>query len=249
MQNIDHTKKIIELKNVSYSYGDVPAVKDVDLEVHKGDYLGIIGPNGGGKTTVIRLILGLLTPSNGKIQIYNQDIKSFHDWSKIGYVSQNVKNLDSNLPMTVQEVVAMGRYPKIGLFHFPKENDLIKIRQALENVDMWDYRNRLIGDLSGGQQQRVFIARALSGEPEIVILDEPTIGVDIETQKQFYSLMQKLNKEINLTLILVSHELDVVAHEATEIAYINCNIIYYGVPDKFIKSKYFTRLYGGSIHA
>jgi len=109
---------------------------------------------------------------------------------------------------------------------------------------MLQYKNRLIGDLSGGQQQRVFIARALAGQPEIVVLDEPTVGVDEKTQKQFYSLMQKLNTELDLTLILVTHELDIIAREATEIAYINRTLVYHGVPEEFMKSKYFQNLSG-----
>ena len=123
--------------------------------------------------------------------------------------------------MTVKEVVMMGRYPKLGLLRFPNNKDREKVREALEQVEMWEFRDRLIGDLSGGQQQRVFIARALAGDPEVIVLDEPTVGIDIKTQKQFYSLLQKLNKELDLTLVLASHELDIVGHESTEIAYIN----------------------------
>ena len=139
--------------------------------------------------------------------------------------------------MTVKEVVAMGRYPRLGLMHFPTKEDGLKVQQALEQVEMWEFRDRLIGDLSGGQKQRVFIARALAGSPEIIVLDEPTAGVDVKTQKQFYTLLQKLNKELDLTLILVSHELDVIEHEATEIAYINGSLVYYGAADKFIHSR------------
>lgn len=243
MYRIDHTKNIIEIKNVSFSFGREIVIKDVNLEVHKGDYLGILGPNGGGKSTLIKLILGLLTPSKGKILLYGREIRHFRDWNKIGYVSQQVSHFDVHFPMTAEEVVRLGRYSKIGLFNFPGNKDREIVRQALDHVEMWGYRNRLIGDLSGGQQQRIFIARALAAEPEVIILDEPTTGVDINTQKQFYSLLRKLNRQIGLTLILVSHELDIVTHEATEIAYLNRSIVYYGIPDKFMKSKYFTTLY------
>lgn len=249
MYQVDHTKNIIELNNISFSYGNELVIKDVDLEVHKGDYLGIIGPNGGGKSTLLKLMLGLLTPLKGQIFLYGTNINKFHDWPKIGYVSQQVTHIDPRFPMTVEEVVSMGRYPKLGLFNFPGIKDKKIVHEALSHVEIWEYRNRLIGDLSGGQQQRVFIARALAGQPEVIILDEPTVGVDIDTQRQFYSLLQKLNKQINLTLILSSHELDVIAHEATEIAYINRSVVYYGVPDKFMKSKYFTTLYGENYHA
>lgn len=248
MYRIDHTRNIIELKRVSFSYGNELVIKDVNLEVHKGDYLGILGPNGGGKSTLMKLILGLLTPSKGKIMLYDRDVGNFRDWSKIGYVSQQVSHFDTHFPLTAEEVVRMGRYPKIGLFNFLGNKDREIVRQALNHVQMWDYRNRLIGDLSGGQQQRIFMARALAAEPEVIILDEPTTGVDINTQKQFYALLQKLNRQIKLTMILVSHELDVVAHEATEIAYLNRTVVYYGIPDKFMKSKYFTTLYPEDQH-
>ena len=228
MPEINHKITIIELKDVSFAYEKEFVVKDVSLVVHKGDYLGIIGPNGGGKSTLLKLILGLLQPTKGEIFLFGKSIEKFKDWPKFGYISQIVTHTDPHFPMTVQEVVAMGRYPRLGLFHFPTKEDRVKVQKALEQVDMWEFRDRLIGDLSGGQKQRVFIARALAGEPEIIVLDEPTSGVDVKTQKQFYALLQKLNKELELTLILVSHELDVIEHEATEIAYINGSLVYYG---------------------
>lgn len=248
MQQIDHTKAIIELQNVSFSYGEEIVVEDVTLQVHKGDYLGIIGPNGGGKSTLLKIMLGLLTPQKGKVLLYNTEIQKFHDWSKIGYVSQTVAHIDPHFPMTVEEVVNMGRYPKLGLFKSLGKKDKEIVNDALEQVEMLPYKNRLIGDLSGGQKQRVFIARALAGQPEVIVLDEPTVGVDVKTQKQFYSLLQKLNTELNLTLVLVSHELDIVAHEATEIAYINRELVYHGVPQKFLHSEYFEKLTGKGVH-
>jgi len=248
MQSIDHTKAIIELKNVSFSYGEDIVVKDINLPVHKGAYLGIVGPNGGGKSTLLKLMLGLLIPTKGEVYIYNTLIAKFKDWSKIGYVSQRVTHIDPHFPMTVEEVVTMGRYPQVGLFRFPTAKDKKIVNEALNQVEMLQFKDRLIGDLSGGQQQRVFIARALVGRPEIIVLDEPTAGVDVKTQKQFYTLLQKLNHDYNLTLILVSHELNMVAHEATEIAYVNRDLIYHGVPEIFLHSEYFEKLTGKGDH-
>jgi len=242
MSEINHKTIIIELKDVFFAYEKEFVVKDVSLVVHKGDYVGIIGPNGGGKSTLLKLILGLLTPTRGEIDLFGKSIEKFKDWPKFGYISQVVTHTDPHFPMTVKEVVAMGRYPRLGLIHLPTKKDRIKVQEALEQVDMWEFRDRLIGDLSGGQKQRVFIARALAGEPEIIVLDEPTSGVDVKTQKQFYTLLQKLNKELELTLILVSHELDVIEHEATEIAYINGSLVYYGAADKFVHTEYFEKL-------
>lgn len=246
MQIADHKHTIIELRNVTFSYPNEPesAVEDVSLCVHKGDYLGIVGVNGGGKSTLLKLMVGLLKPQSGSVRIFGEDIGQSRDRSKIGYISQQVSQIDARFPMTVEEAVMMGRYPALGLFRFPGQKDQEILEKALRQVDMFEYRKKLIGDLSGGQRQRVFIARVLASQPEIIVLDEPTVGVDMKTQKQFYSLLQKLNKELELTLILVSHELDVVAHEATEIAYINRELVYCGFPDKFLHSEYFENLSG-----
>lgn len=245
---VDHTHTLIECKDVSFAYENDPVLKDVSFSVHKGDYLGIVGPNGSGKSTMLRLMLGLLTPQSGSISLYGTDVKDFRYWSRIGYVAQRAASVDAGFPATVQEVVAMGRFSSLGLFRFPGKEDQEKVRHALEQTGMWEYRDRLISDLSGGQQQRVFIARALAGEPEVIVLDEPTVGVDIQTQKQFYDLLRTLNTELDLTLILVSHDIDIVAHEATEIAYINRELIYYGTPEAFTRSSYLDKLCGNQDH-
>jgi len=246
MQKIDHTQTIIELQNVSFTYSNEtePAVENISLGVHKGDYLGIVGPNGGGKSTLLKLMLGLFTPQKGTVKIFGREIKNFTERSKIGYISQQVNHIDPHFPMTVEEAVMMGRFAKIGIFRFPTKKDRDIVKESLCQVEMLQFRNKLIGDLSGGQQQRVFIARVLAGQPEVIVLDEPTVGVDVKTQKQFYSLLQKLNTQLHLTLILVSHELDIVAHEATEIAYINRELVYCGFPEKFLHTEYFEKLSG-----
>lgn len=248
MQKIDHTKNIIELHNVCFSYTNEAVVKNVSLNIHKGDYVGIIGPNGGGKSTLLKIMLGLLKPQEGNVKLFGTDIQKFREWYKIGYVPQKTY-VEINFPVTVEEVVAMGRYGKRGLFHFTTQKDREEVTKALSQVDMTEHRKKQISDLSGGQQQRVFIARALATEPEVIFLDEPTVGVDVKTQKQFYALLRKLNSELDLTLVLVSHELDVVAHEATELGYINRTMEYYGDPETFLKGEYFHRLIGkGGLH-
>src|SRR6266498_2848852 len=234
MKEIDHTINIIELDRVCFAYTNDEVIKDVSLEIHKGDYVGIIGPNGGGKSTLLKIMLGLLTPTDGAVKLFGHDIRSFRDWSKIGYVPQKT-SFDNNFPVTVEEVVMMGRYGKLGLFYMPTQKDKKKVEEVLTQVEMLEYRTRQISDLSGGQQQRVFIARALATEPEVIFLDEPTVGVDVKTQKQFYNLLRKLNRELALTLVLASHELDIVAHESTELAYINRTLEYYGDPNEFLK--------------
>lgn len=242
------SQPLIHLQKVSFAYSKEEVIKDVTLTVHKGDYVGIIGPNGGGKSTLIKLMLGILKPTQGSIKLFGTHIQKFQDWYKIGYVPQRTY-IDINIPITVAEMVAMGRYGLRGLFHFPTRQDDEKVLQALKQVDMLDYQNQQLSNLSGGQQQRVFIARALSSEPEVIFLDEPTVGVDVKTQKQFYRLLRKLNRELKLTLILASHELDVVAHESTELGYINRTLEYFGEPTEFLKGAYFHELIGiGGLH-
>lgn len=245
--SVDHTKNIIEVNNVSFAYSEEVILKDITLNIHQGDYVGLIGPNGGGKTTLLKIMLGLLKPKQGTVKLFGQPIEKFNNWSKIGYVPQKAVNFDVKFPATVQEVVMMGRYGKRGLFHRITQEDKQVVQKVLEQVDMLDFNNRLIGDLSGGQQQRVFIARALATEPEVVFLDEPTVGVDVQTQEHFYDLLKKLNTQLNLTLVLVSHDIDVIAHEATELACINQNLVYHGTPKEFIKGDYIKNLYGKEV--
>ncbi len=236
MPNIDHTKKIVEISDVSFSYGKEEVLKDISLEIHQGDYLGLVGPNGAGKTTLLKIMLGLLPPKKGDIKLFGTDLKKFKKWSDIGYVPQKATNFDVNFPATVKEVVLMGRYGKKGLFRRTDGRDEIIAKKALQEVGMKEYENRLIGDLSGGQQQRVFIARAIAGEPKIIFLDEPTSGVDSKTQDEFYALIKKLNAELNLTLVLISHDIEKITKEAMHIACVDKTLVYHETPEKFLES-------------
>ncbi len=227
--SVDHNQIIIEVKNLSFFYGKIQVLKDINLDIHQGDYLGIIGPNGGGKTTLIKIILGLLKPSQGEITIFGQPSQEFRKRLEIGYVAQKMSSFDANFPLRAWDVVAMGRYAARGMFQGLTAQDREKINKALQEVHMFELKDRLIGDLSGGQQQRVYIARALAQEPKIIFLDEPTSGVDSPSQKEFYDLLNKLNKQ-GITLVLISHDIDVVAQEVTEVACINQGLIYHGNP-------------------
>lgn len=241
---LDHTKNIIEIENISFGYTNELVLKDITLNIHQGDYLGMIGPNGGGKTTLLKIMLGLLKPKSGTVKLFGTDINKFKDWHKIGYVPQKAINFDVKFPATVEEVVAMGRYGKRGLLHWSNKEDKNKVKESLEQVEMLEFKDKLIGDLSGGQQQRVFIARALAGEPQVIFLDEPTVGIDVKTQEQFYGLLKKLNKTLELTLVLVSHDIDVVAHETTEVACINQNLVCHTSPHMFFQGDNLEKLYG-----
>lgn len=227
---------IVKLENVTFDWGGEPAIENINLEIKRGDFLGIIGPNGSGKTTLLKAMLNLLTPQKGRIELFGQDINSFRDWSKIGYVPQCAGLGVANFPISAAEVVGMGgASAKV-------------IAQALKEVEMQEFSNHIINKLSGGQQQRVFIARALASQPELLILDEPTVGVDSQSQESFYKLLHKLNKDLNLTLVLVSHDIDVVAHEVNQIACINRKLICHGTPRTVLKSGFMEKLYGKDLH-
>jgi zinc transport system ATP-binding protein len=244
MQKVDHTVNIIEVRDVSFSYGAVEALKSITLDIHRGDYLGMIGPNGAGKTTLIKIMLGLIKPDTGNIKMFGQDIEHFRDWSKIGYVYQKTTSFDINFPATVQEVVLMGRYPRRGLLRRLTKSDRQFAREALEQVNMWPLKDRLIGDLSGGQQQRVFIARALASQPEVIFLDEPTTGVDLKAQDEFYALLRKLNREFGMTLILVTHDVERIYQEAMHIACVDHILVCHSSPEEFLKESRSMKMFG-----
>lgn len=242
--SVDHKKNIIEIKNVYFDYGDHKILKDITFNIHKGDYLGIVGPNGAGKTTLLKLILGLLPLSDGSINLFGKDLKNFKDWSKIGYVPQKATSFDINFPATVQEVVLMGRYADIGLFKKTSKKDREFVESALHQVNMQDYKKRLIGDLSVGQQQRVFIARALAGQPEIIFLDEPTTGIDKQSQDDFYALLKNLNQKLNLTIVLISHDIERITKEAMHIACVDHTLISHTSPEEFLKESSIVNIVG-----
>ncbi|MFA6489630.1 MAG: metal ABC transporter ATP-binding protein [Candidatus Micrarchaeia archaeon] len=217
-------KNILEFDAVSFGYGRQPAIENASFSIQKGDFVGMIGPNGAGKTTLVKLALGLLSPDSGAIRLFGQDIKKFREWHKIGYVPQKATGFDQNFPASVFEVVGMGRVPKAGLLRQFSKKDHEIVEKALKVAGISNLRDRKIGDLSGGQQQRVFMARALAAEPELLILDEPTVGVDRKAQHDFYVLLGRLNREEGLTLVLVSHDVGVVAKNAGKIACVNVKV-------------------------
>lgn len=204
----------VNVKHLNFSYDNYQVVKDLSFEIRKGEYVGIIGQNGSAKSTLLKLLLGLLKPSSGTIELLNTPMRTFKNWSKVGYVPQRSGIFDKTFPATVEEIVAMGIVGKNKLLHVLNGQDEKNITEALEVVDLLPLRKRLLSELSGGQQQRVLIARALAGKPEIMFLDEPVVGVDTNVQKKFYDLLRHLNKKLHITLILVSHDLDIVAHQA-----------------------------------
>ncbi|MDF2535227.1 MAG: metal transporter ATP-binding protein, partial [Bacillales bacterium] len=170
-------------------------LNQLNFSVNKSDYLGIVGPNGSGKSTFLKLILNLLKLQKGDIYLFGKLIQNFNEWEKVGYVSQKANAFNSGFPATVEEVVISGLTKKVGLFKAFNNTHKEACAQALEKVGMRAYAKRNIGELSGGQQQRVFIARALINNPELLVLDEPTVGIDEQNVKEFYEVLNELNHE------------------------------------------------------
>lgn len=210
-------ENLVKLTDVTFGYGEKVVLDNISLSINQGDYVGIIGPNGSAKSTLVKLMLRILKTKRGSIELFGTDINYFKDWGKIGYVAQKATSFNTSFPATVEEVVAANLYPKIGLFKSIKKAHMERVYEALKFVGMEDYRDRLIGNLSGGQQQRVFIARTLVSSPKIIFLDEPTVGIDIKSQREFYKLLNKLNEEMNITIVMVSHDIGVVTERANKI--------------------------------
>lgn len=208
----------IILKNVNFAYGKELVLEDINLNLSCKDFLAIIGPNGGGKSTLLKLILGLLKPSNGTISIFNQ--KPQNSKNILAYVPQNT-NVNQIFPITSLEVVLMGRLNK-KTFNFYKKQDYEKAYEALEKVGALDLANEHINNLSGGQRQRVYIARALCCEAKLILLDEPTASIDTDGQIKIYQLLKQLNA--NLGIIVVSHNINVSVGFASKIAHVNKNL-------------------------
>jgi len=229
-------ESLISIKDLWVSYDDHVVLRNVDLDVYENDFLGIIGPNGGGKSTLLKAILGLVKPSMGKIKILGRSVKETR--GSIGYVPQR-KEIPKNFPITVFEVVRLGRYPSRGLGkRFGPEDEKAAL-EAIKSVDMLDYKDTEISNLSGGQQQRVFIARALVNRPKILLLDEPNIGIDVTVQTEFYEMLKRFNKE--MTIIIISHDVTAISSYVKTIACLNKELYYHG--KKEINKKDFEKVY------
>ncbi|MGA1842098.1 MAG: metal ABC transporter ATP-binding protein [bacterium] len=238
----------ISVKGVEYSYGSTKVLSDISFEIRQGDFLAILGPNGSGKTTLIRLVLGLLPLSEGEIVLFGQTIRYFTKWKSIGYVPQNATHIDNFFPASVKEVVSMGLISGKKFPRFFRRNDYALIDKALEKVDMKGIKDRRIGELSGGQQQRVFIARAIVNQPDILILDEPTTGVDAATQTYFYDMLNLLNKQHGITIVLITHDIGVVTRYVTKVACLNQRLVFHGTHEEFCQSSEVEKFIRGEQH-
>ncbi|WP_347861487.1 metal ABC transporter ATP-binding protein [Salimicrobium sp. PL1-032A] len=243
-------RKVVEMKNVSFKYEKEWVVEDVNFSIQEGQFLGLVGPNGSGKSTLVKLLLGLVKPDKGTVQVFGKPIRQFSRWEEIGYVSQKSNSFNSGFPASVLEVVKSGLVSRLGVFRFFKREHTQKALDALKIVEMEAYANSNIGELSGGQQQRVFIARALVSDPSLLILDEPTVGVDAKHVTDFYDLLGRLNRESGITLLMITHDIGTITEHATHVACMNKTIHFHGDTDEYeeFNDQDLNDLYGHKVH-
>jgi ABC-type Mn2+/Zn2+ transport system ATPase subunit len=230
----------IELRGVSVGYRGQPALEDVSLTVPAGSMLAIVGPNGGGKSTLLKLLLGLLTPWGGSVTVLGAGPVAAR--ANVGYVPQTGSG-DWGFPATVGEVVMMGRYRRLGWFRRPGRADWAAVHEALEQVGMSARRDRQVGELSGGQQQRVFFARALVQQPRLLLLDEPLAGVDALTERDIYQLLRDLSNR-GVTVLFTTHNLSTVAEQFDLVAFVNRRIVAAGPPHEVFNEETLRATYG-----
>jgi zinc transport system ATP-binding protein len=219
--------EIVNLDSVSFRYDSEKILDDISFTVDEGDFLGIIGPNGAGKSTLFYCMLGLLDGYNGRINIFGKDIKKNKKiLTQIGYIPQR-KSIDRRFPLTIKELVS---------FSITKKENIDNIEKVLKQVELYDIRNKIIGQLSGGQQQRVLVAKALVNNPKMLMLDEPTNELDQKGQDNLYLFLKKLNKEDNITVIWTSHDLDAVNRFSNKVSCINKRMFYHGTKHEFFSN-------------
>ncbi|SDZ06764.1 zinc transport system ATP-binding protein [Proteiniborus ethanoligenes] len=208
---------IISVDSLSFGYDSNLVLDNVSFDIERGDYIGIIGANGSAKSTLLKLILGLLKPNKGSVEIFGHNIEGFKDWNRVGYLPQNVKDFNTRFPATVEEIVGCSQYSQMGVLKILNRSIKNSTLSALKAVNMEDFKDSLIGNLSGGQQQRVFLARLLANSSEIIIMDEPLIGIDAESQDIFFQIIDRLNKTLGITIVIVLHDMDILKDKANKI--------------------------------
>jgi len=219
------TSPAIEMKGVWFSYDGIPILEDISFTLRQRDFLGMIGPNGGGKTTLLKLLLGILKPDKGAISVLGEaPHRARH---RVGYVPQNT-DFNNSFPVSVMDVAFMGRLARSRMGKGFSSKDRPVVEEALRKVGMWDRKNTPIGKLSGGQRQRVLIARALVTEPEMLFLDEPTAKVDPEFESSIYDFLKEMNREA--TIVTITHDMGVISRYVKSVACVNRTLIYHEEP-------------------
>ena len=220
----------VELRKVAFAYGAAkPVLSDVDLVVRRGEFVAVAGPNGGGKTTLLRVALGLVRPTRGRAFLFGEEAHRFSRRSLLGYLAQRAR-LGTDAPATVREVVTAGRIRRAGLLRPLRASDRARVDEAIERVGLSGQASTPLHRLSGGQQQRAFIAKALAGDPELLVLDEPTAGVDVESQEALAALLERLHRDLDVSVVYVSHEFGAVERHVERLVLVRGGIVFDGPP-------------------
>lgn len=236
---------MIDVEGVDFSYGATQVLEDISFSVDAGEFIGIVGPNGSGKSSLLQLILGLREPDDGTITLFDRPTRDFHQRERVGYVAQDVTENTKEMPITVEEVVLMGRFPHAG-FTRVDGADRERTRTALRTVGIEHLADRRITQLSGGQRQRTYLARALAGEADLLVLDEPTVGVDAESVEAFFDLLEELHRD-GITILLVEHDIGAVIEHTARILCLNGELYFDGSPQAFSTSDALEQAYGTHI--
>jgi len=239
---------ILEVSNLDLTRSNSLVIERANFTIHRGDYVGIVGPNGGGKTTLLLALLNILPRTKGTIRLFGQKIESFSNWEKVAYVPQHAINFDPQFPLAVRELVALGRVNRGNLGRTLKREDWESVDEALEFMGISDIANKRIGQLSGGQKQRLFVAKALVRKPEIILLDEPIVGVDAETQEKFYKKLSDLNIAKGITILLVTHDLTAVFCRMSKVMCINRRVNVAEITEDLKPDEVLRKAYGEHFH-
>jgi len=227
---------IIDVKNISYSYGKTEALKNISCKIEAGDFVGLVGPNGGGKTTFAKILLGLLPFDYGNITIADQEITTFNNFQKIGYLPQKHTGINPIFPACVEEVVLLGLLSNKKYQKKIKGADWQKVEDILENLGIKNLKGKMLSELSGGQQQKVLLARALISNPKILILDEPSTALDPNSREQFFTILKDLNNQKKTTIILITHDTGYIGKYANKLLYIDRKLVFFGKIKDFCPS-------------
>ena len=239
---------IIEVENLTVARKGRTIIEDATFSIDPGTYMGVVGPNGGGKTTLMQALLGILPAESGKISIMGQSLDDFRDWSKLAFVSQHSINFDEKFPLTVRELVGLGRINRGNIGRPLKHEDWEKVDEALRFMGIGKLSNRRIGQLSGGQKQRVFVAKAIVRNPKILILDEPASGIDPEAQERFYMILANLNAKQGTTILIVSHDLAAVFCRMNHVMCINKKVYTSPITEDIDPNDVLQKAYGPHFH-
>ncbi len=239
----EHEEPIVELKSVTSGYGGQPALQGVDLTINRGDFVGLLGPSGSGKTTLLRTILGAVDVYHGEVRVHGRSIT---EWKpRIGYVPQ-LETIDWNFPVTVEQVVMMGSVSRRWWLPWHDGSVRVRAHEMMERLGIADLAKRHIRELSGGQQQRAFLARALVSNPRLLLLDEPTSGVDIKTRDEVMHLLDELNHQ-DVTVIMTTHEINAVAAHLPWVVCVNGRVVDSGPPARVFTPEALKRTYDADI--